>query len=132
MIPAIPDFEIEIEEIGIPNDTYKINNELKRISGLTTDLEAVRQSVEITLNVERYTHIIYSWQYGLQISDLYGQPISFILPELKRRIIDALSTDERIESVTNFEFEVQKRKVHCKFDVITIYGGIEMEKVVDI
>ena len=36
------------------------------------------------LNTERYQYIIYSWNYGIELIDLYGQPVSYVIPELKK------------------------------------------------
>ena len=84
------------------------------------------------LNIERYEHLIYSWDYGIELIDLFGQPIPFVLPELKRRITEALTQDSRIQSVDAFSFETNKGKVHASFTVNTIFGDIEAEKVVTI
>ena len=84
------------------------------------------------MNIERYEYLIYSWNYGIELNDLYGQPIPFVLPELKRRITEALLQDTRITGVDNFSFETTKGKVHAIFTVSTIYGDVEAEKVVNV
>ena len=84
------------------------------------------------LNTERYQYIIYSWNYGIETLDLFGEPISYVCPEIERRITEALIQDDRIESVDSFEFDYSKKgKVHVKFKVHTIYGDTEQEKVVN-
>ena len=66
------------------------------------------------------------------IADLFGQPISYVMAELERRISEALLQDSRITSVENFEFDYKKNKVFCKFTVVTIFGETEIEKVVNV
>jgi len=133
MLPAVnddlqKDFEIEEET----SHTYKLDLDNSTIAGYVDDLEAMKQAIYLILNIERYEYLIYSWNYGIELNDLYGQPISFVLPELKRRITEALLQDTRITGVENFSFETNKGKVHATFTVNTIYGDVEAEKVVNL
>lgn len=133
MIPSVNDNlqrDFEIEEQ--PTYTYKLNIDSNSIIGFTDELEAMKQAIYLILNIERYNYLIYSWNYGVELADLFGQPISFVLPELKRRITEALTQDERIQSVDNFSFEVNRGKVHATFTVHTIFGDVEAERVVNI
>jgi hypothetical protein len=132
LIPVVddlqPDFEIETQ----PSKAFKINFDKHRMIGFTDGIEAVIQAIFLILNTERYEHVIFSWDYGIELVDLFGQPIPFVLPELKRRITEALLQDDRIESVDNFNFEVTKRQVNVNFNVGTIFGIINAEKVVNV
>ena len=75
---------------------------------------------------------MYSWDYGIETIDLYGEPVSYVCPELERRITEALTWDDRIESVDNFEFNIsQKGMIHVTFTVHTIFGDTEAEKEVN-
>jgi hypothetical protein len=51
---------------------------------------------------------------------------------LERRITEALIQDSRITKVDNFTFETNRNKVYTKFTAHTIFGDIEIEKVVTI
>lgn len=133
MLPAVnddlqKDFEIEEET----SHTYKLDLDNSTIAGYVDDLEAMKQAIYLILNIERYEYLIYSWNYGIELNDLYGQPIPFVLPELKRRITEALVQDSRILGVDNFSFETNKGKVHATFTVHTIFGDVEAERVVRI
>ena len=133
MLPAVndelqTDFEFEEET----SHTYRINLNESTIAGYVDEREAMVQAIYLILNIERYDYLIYSWDYGIELNDLYGQPIPFVLPELKRRITEALLQDTRIAGVDNFSFETTKGKVHATFTISTIYGDIEAEKVVEI
>lgn len=133
MIPAVNDdlkTEFEFEE-PISN-TYKLNLNDSSIAEYVDEREAMVQAVYLILNIERYEHVIYSWNYGIELIDLLGQPIPFVLPELKRRITEALIQDTRITSVDNFSFDMNKGKVHASFTVTTVFGDIKAEKVVTI
>ena len=84
------------------------------------------------LNIERYKYVIYSANYGVELLDLIGQPIPYVLPELKRRITECLTQDDRITAVENFEFEVNKKTIHCTFTVHSNVGSFESESVVNV
>lgn len=133
MIPQISDelqsdFEFEEES----SKTFKLNIDKNTIVNYTDELDAIKQAIYLILNIERYEHVIYSWNYGIEIADLFGKPIPFVLSELKRKIKEALTQDDRIHDVNAFSFDVVKSMVHAKFTVITSYGEIEAEKVVAI
>lgn len=113
--------------------TYKLRIDQGVISGNTEDLDAMTQAVYKILNTERYDYIIYSWNYGVELYDLFGKPFDYVCLELKRRIKEALLQDDRIISISEFEFDItKKRTVTAKFTVHTIYGDIEGEKAVNI
>lgn len=113
-----------------PSLTYRMNIEEETIVGMVDQLEAMKQVVYKILNTERYQYLIYSWNYGVELAELFGEPVSWCIPEIERRIREALVQDDRIEDVTDFEFETEKRKVHTTFTVHTILGDIEAEKEV--
>lgn len=123
------DFEIEEET----SRTYKLDHNREKVRGYTDGLEAVKQAAFKILNTERYQYIMYSWDYGIETMDLYGEPVSYVCPELERRITEALVCDTRITEVSDFEFEITgKGVVHAMFTVHTIYGTMQMEKEVDV
>ena len=132
MIPTAEILTNEIEEVVYPTKTYKINVDADRINGYTDDVDALIQAIYLILNTERYEYIIYSWDYGVELVDLYGKPIPYVIAVLERRITDALIQDNRISEVTNFEFSENKNKIHVKFDVISDAGTIQVEKEVEV
>lgn len=114
-----------------PSRNYRMNF-IENIIGKVDTLEAMKQVIFKILNTERYQHIIYSWNYGVELMDLIGEPVSYVLPEVERRITEALLQDDRIKSVSDFEFDTSKKKeVVCTFVVHTIFGDINTEKVVN-
>lgn len=133
MIPSVSGFlPQEIRTIEQPSNTYYMERDTKRIRGFADGIEAVKQVVFKILNTERYQYVIYSWNYGIETIDLYGQTASYVMSELKRRISEALLQDSRIESVDGFEFSENGSQISCTFYVHTIYGNFDAEKVVNI
>lgn len=130
MIPVVAD-NINFEFETMPSLNYKMIIDNETIINKCDQLEAMKQVIYKILNTERYQHLIYSWNYGIELEDLFGQPVYYVVPELERRIIEALTQDDRIESVTDFEFDTSKRgTVAVKFTANTIFGDVEAEKVV--
>ena len=120
-------FEIEPQ----PSLTYKMNE--NSVRGLVDEKDAMRQAIFRILQTERYQYVIYPWYYGIETMDLYGEPVTWVCPELERRISEALVVDDRITGVTNFEFDLEsKGVVHACFTVKTIYGDIKADKGVKI
>lgn len=134
MIPSTVGFldqDFEIEEQ--PSQTYKMDLDSDSVRGFVDEQEAMKQTVFRILNTERYQFIIYPWYYGIETLDLYGEPVTYVCPELERRITEALIVDTRIKSVTDFEHDLSiKGVVHTSFTVHTIYGEIKADKVVKI
>jgi hypothetical protein len=134
MIPSLNDVlltELTVEEQ--PSKTYRMHIEKEYIGGTCDDLESIKQAVFKIVNTERYRHMIYSWNYGIELADLFGQRIGYVVPEIQRRITEALMQDDRVLAVDNFEFDTSKRhEVVCTFVVHTAYGSFESERAVNI
>ena len=112
--------------------TYYLDVEKNIISNYCDGIEAMKQTIYCILNTERFNHLIYSWNYGIEIEHLIGESITYVIPELERVINEALIQDSRVVQVSDFKFEVNKNKVIVTFKVITTVGNIEIEKVVSI
>lgn len=111
-----------------PNKSYKMLIDDEKVLGPIDDLEAVEQACYKILNTERYQYVIYSWNYGIELQDLFGKPIPYVYSELPRRIREALTQDDRISDVTDFDLSHNKGDVLATFKVVTTSGVIEMEK----
>lgn len=115
-----------------PGLTYALEAERERVMGTCDDLEAIKQSVYLILNTERYRHPIYSWNYGIELADLIGQPIPYVYSLIKSRIADALMQDDRILSVGDFNFARKGGAVSVVFKVTTALGEIQSEMEVQV
>lgn len=116
-----------------PSLNYKMNLDRETVNGMCDKQEAMKQVIYKILNTERYKYLIYSWNYGIELEDLFGQPAKAVTGELERRITEALMQDDRINSVDSFVFDTSKRhKVAVTFTAHTIFGDIEAESEVTI
>ena len=117
----------DIEVGREPSKTYRMDLENERIRGYTDGIEAVKQAIYKILSTERYKYLIYDWNYGIELADLFGKPIPFVYSMLKARIGEALLVDDRILEVSDFNFqEIDKETVLADYTVKTIYGDIKM------
>lgn len=140
MIPNIEVLTEEVTEPVYPDKTYKVvvnkdeTDEAKndRISGYTDELDAITQAIRLILSTERYEYVIYSWDYGVELVDLIGKPMPYVMSEVPRRITEALTQDDRIEDVKDFEFETSGKKLHVTFTVVSTIGNIPTELEVDV
>ena len=133
MIPAANGYleDLEIEEM--PTKTYKMHLDQDYISGYCNEREALKQTVYKILNTERYQYIIYAWNYGIELSDLFGEPISYVCPEIERRVTEALIQDTRINSCSTFSFDTREQgTVRVSFIVHSIYGDFDMNTEVSV
>ena len=155
MIPDIDILTTEITEPEYPNRTYRIVStvdnmdvwknrgtlslsmlrnvtEIDRIQGYIDDMDTVIQAIYLILSTERYQYVIYSWDYGVELVDLFGKPMPYVIAELPRRITDALTQDNRIDDVVDFEFEKNGNKLHTTFTVVTNIGNVSSELEVEV
>lgn len=123
----------ELEVVTMPSKQHRMILDSNRIVATCDNLKAIEQTVYKILNTERYAYIIYSWNYGIELDDLFGQPVRYVCPEIERRVQEALLQDDRITAVDNFVFTFPKRGiVAVTFTVHTILGDIDEEMVVNI
>ncbi len=120
---------IQVEETKSKN--YKMHLHEEYVAGYADKLEAMKQVVFKILSTERYKYKIYSWNYGVELENLFGKPVDYVVPELRRRIKEALIQDDRILDVDEFEFDTSRRRVVAVvFKVHTLYGDFVSGKEV--
>lgn len=124
--------EVSLSSASQPSKTYRMRIEEERVTGTADGIDAIAQACYKILNTERYRFVIYSWNYGVELQDLFGKPIPYVFSELPRRIREALLQDDRVEAVDGFEMSHKGGDVLARFTVHTAYGDIELEKGVTI
>ena len=134
MLPTSPILTVTYDIEGTPTKTYRTvlvgdpatSDAIyrSRIKGYTDGVDALKQAIYFILSTERYEFVIYSWDYGVELRDLFGQPIPYVMSEIRRRVTEALTMDDRVTDVTDFKFEKQHGKLHVTFTVNSKYGNI--------
>lgn len=107
-----------------PSLSWYINKETNRIEGTVDGQAAVRQAVEIILNVERFRWQIYRPYSGVEWDGLIGQDPGYVGAELQRRVIDALTVDDRVTGISDYDYTVDGASLSAVFTVNTVYGSI--------
>lgn len=128
MIPKFEeDFKRDFTTLQMPSKEYGLQIEKAVVNGHVDGLEAMKQVVYKILMTERYEYLIYSWNYGIELRDLFGQPINYAYVEAKARIKEALLADERILDVTDFSMTKDKGTLSIRFLVTSTEGNFESE-----
>lgn len=113
-----------------PSLSWRLNRETKRIEGTIEGLDAVRQTVDIILHVERFQWQIYKPYSGMEWAGLIGQDAGYVGAELQRRIQDALVVDDRVTGISDFDYEVDGNNLRARFRVNTVYGDFDRQEEV--
>lgn len=110
-------------------ETYALQaaDDALKVCGRVDGEAALLQAINLLLQVERGAYAIFSPEYGLAAADLPGKPRSYVIPELERRVGEALLQDERVLAVEDFSFTAKGRRLLAEFVVRTIYGDISQK-----
>lgn len=109
----------DVEYVETSSKTWRLDLVNNRITGYIDGLEAVLQAALMALQTERYQHLIFSFQYGGELSTLIGRDDDYVYSEAQRMIIDALSVDTRITAVRDFSISNSL----ITFTIDTIFGS---------
>ena len=119
----IPTQNVPTENLVVEKDTgftYKLDLTTERVRKYVDNIESLKQAIYKILQTERYSYLAYNWQYGIETNDLYGQPKELVRALLPNRIKEALSIDDRIKDVVDFEFkDISKTELLVTFSVVT-------------
>lgn len=124
-LPEVVGFDTDIVIASQPSRTWIIDRDTMQVAGMDEGLEAVRQAVEIALNVERFRWTIYSANFGSELDELVGQDEALITAEIPRLVEGALSQDDRVVQVEDYVFtRTGPDSMHVSFTVRTVYGDL--------
>lgn len=128
LFPAyIQDEEIleDLEERqGTPRE-FGVDFETGQLTGeIVEGIEAIKVWCYLALRIARYHFFICSWDYGIEIEDLYGKGFSaeHIESEATRMIEECLLENDYIESVEISETAYKNGRFSAVITIETIYG----------
>lgn len=127
MLPKLSENILNLVEVNSPSLTYEIDFENKKVVNKIDKIEALKQAIFLTLNVERFSYEIYSFDYGVELIPLFGTNEDILFIELERFIREALLVDDRIKELSDFEFSKHKKTVNIRFRVHSMYGQFDNE-----
>ena len=124
-LPEVIGFDTDIVIASQPSKTWIIDRSTMQVAYMDDGLEAVRQAVEIALDVERFRWTIYSANFGAELDELVGQDEALITAEIPRLVEGALSQDDRVVQVDGYTFtRTGPASMHVSFTVHTVYGDL--------
>lgn len=127
-LPEVIGFDTDIVIASQPSKTWIIDRSTMQVACMDDGLEAVRQAVEIALDVERFRWTIYSANFGSELDELIGQDEALITAEIPRLVEGALSQDDRVVQVDGYRFtRTGPSSMHVSFTVHTVFGDLTEE-----
>lgn len=137
LFPFVTQDDIDIQpkaedQIPCEFDYDFINNELKE--NLVYGKEAIKIWIYKALLTKRYNYLIYSWEYGHEIDYLVGKNFNheYIASEMRRFIEEALSINENILTIEDFECTFAGKTLYCTFIAKTKYGEVSIDELSNI
>lgn len=113
-----------------PSKTYRIDGD--RIEGFCDGKQAVMQAIDLMLNTERWRHLIYSGDYGVELEELFGQSRGYLEADMERRFSEALAEDDRITGIRDFAMSFEGDRAVISFIAETVFGDAAIERGVEI
>jgi hypothetical protein len=126
---TLPQSEIDLSKGVVfrdqPSLTWIADPVTRRLRGRGDNYEAVRQAVEVIVNVERFRWQIYSPNFGIELDGLLGNEPGFAASELQRRLSDAFLPDSRILGISGFSYTFEDGVLTAEVTVNTVFGPVK-------
>lgn len=121
-----------VKQAELPSETYQIDFSAGKISGRVSGLNAMRQAIHKILRTQRFSSLLYSWDYGSEMNQILGKDFRVAESETKRLLREALMQDDRITEIQSVAVERSgRRSVKADFTVVTIFGTLREEAVLN-
>lgn len=107
-----------------PSLTWIVDPVTNRLRGRGDNWEAVRQAVEVIVNVERFKWQIYTPNFGTDYDGLLGTEPGYAASELRRRLEDAFLPDNRILGIKDYAYTFRDVSLTVTFTALTVFGDV--------
>ena len=107
-----------------PTLTWIADPVTRRVRGRGDGWEAIRQAVEIIVNVERFKWQIYTPNFGTDYGGLLGTDPGYAASELRRRLEDAFLPDNRILGIKDYAYTFRDVSLTVTFTALTVFGDV--------
>ena len=107
-----------------PSLTWIADPAANRLRGRGDGWEAVRQAVEVIVNVERFKWQIYTPNFGTNYDGLLGTEPGYAASELRRRLEDAFLPDNRLLGIKDYTYTFEGVSLTVTFTVLTVSGSV--------
>ena len=126
----LPNLTVE-SAAKLPSKTYRVDWAAGRVRGKLEGREAMGQAIRKLLRTERFSYLIYSWNYGTQWANLMGEDRAVAESELKRILWEALKQDPRITGLSQVSISwADRRSCAVSLEAETIFGTVREETTV--
>lgn len=114
-----------------PSRTYGVDWAAGRVRGKLEGKEAMAQAIRKLLSTERFSYLIYSWNYGTEWASLMGEDRAVAESEIKRLLWEALKQDPRITGLSQVSIAwADRRSCAVSLEAETIFGTVREETTV--
>lgn len=119
------------EFISYPSNEWIVEFDSGYNKDPESNLQSIAQDIRFALETERYKWPIMGANFGTSFQDLIGTDYNYIRSEIVRRINDALSIDDRILTIGEFEFQkLQDSGMLVKCTITTIMGDVTISTTI--
>ena len=116
-----------------PPREYELDLSTGQLTGrIVEGLDAIKVWVWNCLKTERYRYPIYSWQYGCEYEQYFGEivPDDWLQGDCKTETEEALRVNPWITGITDFEASMEGSHLRLSFTLETAFGEAEVETYV--
>jgi hypothetical protein len=118
---------MNVEFITYPIQEWIVDEETLTLGAPSQELQAITQDIKFALSTERNKYPIMGSNFGVTLLDLVGEDRQYVQAQVKKRITDALSIDDRITGIGSFSFTYpDNNSVSVSFVIETVLGKVGM------
>ena len=132
MAGLLPEMAVLETVAAAPSKTWRFDPDTGRIGGWIDGEEALRQAVLLRLLTPRYEHVIYSFEYGSELTGLIGKDSGYALAAVPSMVEEALLRDERIQTVRDVKVSQKGDAMTVSFTAETSWGTFSGEAAVSV
>lgn len=118
---------MEVKFVTYPVAEWILDEETGQLGDPVQNIDAIAQDIRFSILTERNKYPIMGSNFGVEMEELIGQDPAYVRANIKKRIADALSIDDRVESVSDFKFETNQDSLTVSFVVNTKLGPLNMK-----
>ena len=131
LFPFPTDFTVGTPTAVTPSSIreYEVDFTTNRLTGrIVEGVDALCIWAYLALKAKRYRWVIYSWQYGEEISNLIGHSYSneYLRSEVKRYLEECLFENENITGIKDLEVVQVDDTLRIVFTLVTTVGSKEV------
>ena len=113
--------------VTYPIQEWILDEESQTLGAPSQELQAILQDIKFALATERNKYPIMGTNFGVELLDLIGEDRQYVQAQIKKRIVDALSIDDRITGIGSFSFTApEMNSLSVSFVVETVLGKVNM------